>query len=57
MLSKKGQGTNNTKTYHSSEEEESVKVGVGLLLRFLEEPSSIVAIASLSALLLAAELE
>ena len=39
-------------TYHSSDDEESVNVGVGLRLRFLEEPSSIVAIASLSALLL-----
>lgn len=37
------------KTYHSSEDSESVKVGVGRRLRFFELPSSIEATASLSA--------
>lgn len=36
-------------TYHSSDDEESVKVGVGLRFRFLLLPSSTDATASLSA--------
>ena len=43
--------------HHSSEDEESVKVGVGLLLRFLVLPSSTEATASLSALRLAYEVD
>ena len=46
------QSTTTDSTHHSSDEEESVKVGVGLRFRFLVLPSSIDATASLSALLL-----
>ena len=45
-----------TCTYHSSDDEESVNVGVGLRFRFLVLPSSTEATASLSALLLIEEL-
>lgn len=40
---------NRKATHHSSEDSESVKVGVGRRLRFFEPPSSIDATASLSA--------